>query len=59
MKRRMKQYSAYRGDEYIMTGNKFELAERLGVQPETIRWYATPSYRRRIEKIRRVIDELL
>ncbi len=32
------------------TGDKFELAELLGVQPETIRWYTTPSYQKRIEE---------
>lgn len=45
-----KVYAAYRGDEYIGTGDKFELAELLNVQPETIRWYTTPSYQKRIEE---------
>lgn len=48
-RRRTKVFAAYRGDTYLMTGTKFQLAEYLGVEPDTIKWYSTPSYRKRVE----------
>lgn len=39
----------YRGDEHVMVGTVAELAERMGVSRETVRWHATPSARRRTE----------
>lgn len=43
----MTQYVIYEGDEVVAVGTKNECAELLGVKPETIGFYATPSGRRR------------
>ena len=44
-----KEYALYKGDEHIAYGTPKELAERLGVKPETIKFYATQSYLKRVE----------
>lgn len=48
MSRRQKEYAYYdKNDNFVDTGTKKELAERLGVKPSTIGYYATPSQRKR------------
>lgn len=43
-----KEYAYYdRNDNFIDIGTKKELAERLGVKPETIEFYCSPSQRKR------------
>lgn len=44
----MAEYALYKGDEIIGIGTAKELAEKLGIKPETIRWYATPSQEKRV-----------
>ena len=39
-------YALYRGDELLDVGTANEIAKRRNVKPETIRFYATPSYQR-------------
>lgn len=46
----MKVYAMYKGEECIAIGNVYELAEVLNVKVDTIRWYSTPTYKRRLEK---------
>lgn len=41
-------FGLYRGDEFLGVGTAAELAERFGVRPETIAFYATPSNMRRV-----------
>ena len=41
------EYVLYHGDEFIAIGTAEELAEKQGVAPETIKFYATPAYARR------------
>ena len=41
-------YVLYRGDEVLDVGTAREIAERRGVRPETIRFYCTASYQKRI-----------
>ena len=43
----MRIYALYKGDEYIMTGTKQELAEYLGVKKTTIDFYICPAYARK------------
>ncbi|MFC4661721.1 MULTISPECIES: hypothetical protein [Oceanobacillus] len=43
------EYAIYIGDEFQFTGTAEECAARLGVKPETVQWYATESYRKRME----------
>lgn len=40
-------YALYRGDELVDVGTARELAGRLGVTVEYVRWMATPTARRR------------
>lgn len=40
-------YAIYKGDEYITDGTKDECAEVLGVTPDTITFYASPTYKQR------------
>lgn len=44
-----KEYAIYKGDDHIAYGTAKELAEKLGIKPETIKFYATPSYLKRVE----------
>lgn len=69
----MQLYALYYGDKYIAEGTAKELAEIDGVQPDTIRFYATPAYRKRsgvkavvklndlvkadLDKLRKLVDE--
>ncbi len=43
------QYALYRGDELVAIGTARELAEIMGVKPETVQWYTYPSAQRRCE----------
>lgn len=47
-----KEYALYKGDELIGMGTKKELAKQLGVKPQTIHFYATPSYTNRTSEKR-------
>lgn len=50
-------YALYRGEKFIAIGTKKELAELLNVKVETISFYATPVYKKRINeaKSRRLV----
>lgn len=40
-------YALYKGDEFIDSGTAYQLARRRGVKPSTIRWYSSPSAKKR------------
>ena len=44
------EYAVYKGDELLGIGTAKELAERLKVKVETIKFYSTASYQQRIIK---------
>lgn len=46
----MKVYAMYKGEECLAIGNIYELAKALNVKVNTIRWYSSPTYKRRLEK---------
>lgn len=48
MKKIKKIYALYKGDNYITDGTIEELAEYLKVKPSTIRFYTTPTYKKRM-----------
>ena len=54
---REKNYALYRGEKFLGIGTKKELAELLNVKLETVSFYATPSYKKRINeaKSRRLV----
>lgn len=52
------EYCLYKGDEMIFMGTIPEIAKHWGVSEDTIRFYATPRYKKRIEgKNNRVVVE--
>ena len=46
----MEEYAMYKGEECLAIGNVYELAKALNVKVDTIRWYSTPTYKRRLQK---------
>lgn len=44
------EYAVYKGDELLGIGTAKELAEKLKVKVETIKFYSTASYQKRIKK---------
>jgi hypothetical protein len=46
-KRFIKDFSIYRGDEFLFVGTALECADYLGVKVETIYFMSTPTYRKR------------
>jgi hypothetical protein len=43
-------YAVYRGDELLSIGTIKECSEHLGVKEETLRFYTSPVYKKRVEK---------
>lgn len=43
-------YAMYKGEECIAMGTIIQLAKQLNVDIQTIRFYLTPSYRKRVKK---------
>ena len=43
----MQEYALYKGDELLGIGTLEELAEKRGVQKETIYYYSMPAYQRK------------
>ena len=48
--------AVYEADRIIAVGTVGQVAEELGVKPETIRFYTTPAYQRRLAK-RKTLDK--
>lgn len=46
----MKVYALYKGEECLGIGTLKELAEQLKVKYETMYFYTTPTYKKRIKK---------
>jgi phosphosulfolactate phosphohydrolase-like enzyme len=51
----MTQYVIYKGEEVVAIGTRLEVAERLGVKPETIDYYASPCHWRRGDVEKRLL----
>lgn len=47
--------AVYKGDDMIATGTLTEVATQLKVNPETVYFYLTPAYQRRLAK-RKTLD---
>lgn len=48
----MKEYAVYKGEELLAMGTLKECAQTLGVKPETVRYYQTNAYKRKVAKRR-------
>lgn len=55
----MKLYAAYKGDDFLAIGTLKELADRLSVRKETIIYYATPAYRKRVLESKNPNDRMI
>ena len=44
-----KMYALYHGDEILAIGTIKELAKYLGVRERTIKFYSTPTYKKRVK----------
>ena len=48
--RKKNEYAVYKGDTLLAIGTAVECAEELNVLPDTIKFYTTPTYQRRLAK---------
>ncbi|MBG9611697.1 hypothetical protein [Bacillus cereus] len=46
----VKEYVVYKGESFVCLGTIQECAQDMSVLPETIRYYTTPAYQRKIAK---------
>lgn len=44
------EYAMYKGEELLHIGTAAEIAKARGVKVNSIRYYKTPTYRKRVEK---------
>lgn len=49
-----KEYAVYKGENFICIGTAKECAEEMNVLPETIKFYTTPTYQKRLAKRKKV-----
>lgn len=42
--------AVYKGDNLLMTGKARECAKRLGYKIDSLSWYLTPTYKKRVAK---------
>lgn len=45
-------YALYKDDEFIDLGTKKYLSEKIGVKPDTINYYNSQAYKKRIENMK-------
>lgn len=43
-------YAMYKGEQCLAIGTIIQLSKELGVSIQTIRFYLTPSYKKRVKK---------
>ena len=43
-------YAMYKGEECLGIGTIIQLSKQLGIRIQTLRFYLTPTYKKRIEK---------
>ena len=42
-------YAVYKGEELLAIGTSYQLAEHFNVKRETVKWWASPTNRRKVE----------
>lgn len=50
MRKADRQYALYKGDEFIADGTPREIARKTGKTFDSLMFYTTPAYHRRVEK---------
>lgn len=46
----IREYALYKGEELLSFGTIGEIAEEMGVKKDTVRYYKTPAYKRKLVK---------
>lgn len=59
MRKADRQYALYKGDEFIADGTPREIARKTGKTFDSLMFYTTPAYRRRVEKAKGPILEMV
>ncbi|OQR57868.1 hypothetical protein [Bacillus sp. CDB3] len=54
----LKEYVVYKGESLLCIGTIQECADYMGVLPETVRYYTTPAYQRKLAKRKRARNYL-
>lgn len=54
----MKEYAVYKGEDILAIGTVKEISKALNVKQETVRFWATPSYAKRIKGSARIAIRL-
>ena len=47
---KLKEYAVYKGENLVCIGTAKECAAEMGVLPETIKFYTTPTYQKRLAR---------
>lgn len=55
---KVKEYVVYKGESFVCLGTIKECAQHMGVLPETVRYYTTPAYQRKLAKRKRARNYL-
>lgn len=42
-------YAVYDGDTFITLGTAKEVAQELGIKPESVSWLTSPTYKKRVK----------
>lgn len=53
MAKQIEEYALYKGDELLIIGTIKEIAKHEGVKVDTIKFYKTPVYKKRVESRKR------
>ncbi|MCC2745054.1 hypothetical protein LK472_06485 [Leuconostoc lactis] len=59
MRKADRQYALYKGDEFIADGTPREIARKTGKTFDSLMFYTTPAYRRRVEKAKGPVLEMV
>ena len=59
MRKADRQWALYKGDEFIADGTIAEIAAKTGKTFDTLRFYTTPAYQRRVENAKRARLEMV
>ena len=43
-------YAMYKGDKLLASGTLYQLAKELKIEIQTLRFYLTPTYKKRLKK---------
>lgn len=57
--RRYGEYAVYSGDQLRFIGSREDVLDRLGISEETLNYYLTPTYLKRVERRKTSTDALI